>query len=80
MSKTDQFWLYAKEAIHSASYAKTDEEWQGLLNLGRTWTQAALLERASSVDHDSTPRPLPHRQLLEPNSVAGGYIDDQRIS
>ena len=36
MSKTDHFWLYAKEAIHSASYAKTDEERQGLLDVGRT--------------------------------------------
>ena len=34
MSKTDQFWQYAKEAILSASYAKTDEERQGLLDLG----------------------------------------------
>jgi hypothetical protein len=39
MSKTDQFWLYAKEAMLSASYAKIDEERQGLLDLGRTWTQ-----------------------------------------
>jgi len=53
MSKTDQFWQYAKEAVLSASYAKTDEERRGLLDLGRTWTQAALLERASSVGRDS---------------------------
>jgi hypothetical protein len=26
MSITDQFWQYAKEAILSASYAKTDED------------------------------------------------------
>ena len=26
MSKTDEFWQYAKEAILSASYAKTDDE------------------------------------------------------
>jgi hypothetical protein len=53
MSKTDQFWQYAKEAILSATFAKTDEDRQGLLELARTWTQAALLERASSVDRDS---------------------------
>jgi hypothetical protein len=29
MSITDQFWQYAKEAILSASYAKTDEDRQG---------------------------------------------------
>jgi hypothetical protein len=53
MLKTDQFWQYAKEAVLSASYAKTDEERQSLLELGRTWSQAALIERASSFDHDS---------------------------
>jgi len=53
MSKTDQFWQYAKEAILSASYAKIDEDRQGLLELGRTWTQAALQERASSVDRNN---------------------------
>ncbi len=45
MSKTDEFWQYAKEAILSASYAKTDDERQGLFDLARTWTQAALVER-----------------------------------
>jgi hypothetical protein len=42
---TDQFWQYAEEAILSASYAKTDEDRRDLLDLARTWTQAALLER-----------------------------------
>jgi hypothetical protein len=47
MSITDQFWQYAKEAILSACDAKTDDDRQGLLELARTWTQAALLERQS---------------------------------
>ena len=47
MSKTDPFWQYAKEAILSAYEAKTDEDKEGLLELARTWTQAALQERAS---------------------------------
>jgi hypothetical protein len=51
MSITDQFWQYAKEAMLSVSYAKTDEDRQGLLELSRTWTQAALVERASSSHH-----------------------------
>jgi hypothetical protein len=45
MSETDSFWQYAKEAILSASAAKTDEDRQSLLELARTWTQAALQER-----------------------------------
>jgi hypothetical protein len=50
MSKTDEFWLYAKEAILSASYAKTDDERQGLLDLARTWTQAALIGRHAQAE------------------------------
>ncbi len=53
MSEIDQFWQYAKEAMLSASEAKSDEEKQGLLELARTWTQAALRQRTSSVDRDS---------------------------
>jgi hypothetical protein len=53
MSITDQFWQYAKEAMLSACDAKTDDDRQGLLELARTWTHAALLERASSSHHDS---------------------------
>ena len=52
MSKTDQFWQYAKEAMVSASRAKTAEDRQGLLELAQTWTQAAILERATSVDRN----------------------------
>jgi hypothetical protein len=51
-SKTDQFWQYAKEAMLSASCAKSDDDRQGLLELARIWTQAALLER-QSTNHDS---------------------------
>jgi hypothetical protein len=54
MSKTDQFWQYAKEAILSAAYAKTEDDRQGLLELARTWTLAAIQERRSLVDYDST--------------------------
>jgi hypothetical protein len=51
MPITDQFWQYAKEAVLSASYAKTDEDRRDFLDLARTWTQAALLER-QPVNHD----------------------------
>jgi hypothetical protein len=54
MPKTDQFWQYAKEAILSAYYAKTDDERLGLLELARTWTQAALIARHAQVDTDNT--------------------------
>jgi hypothetical protein len=58
MSKTDQFWRYAKEAVLLANTAETDEEKQTLFDLARIWTQAALLERASSRDHDSQAEPI----------------------
>jgi hypothetical protein len=51
MSETDQFWRYAKEAMLLANTAETDEEKQNLFDLAMTWTQAALLDRASSGDH-----------------------------
>jgi len=54
MSTTDQFWHYAKEALLSACEAKNDDDRQDLLDLTRTWTQAALAERRSLVDHDGT--------------------------
>jgi hypothetical protein len=50
MPKTDEFWQYAKEAVLSASYAEDDDERQGLLDLARTWTQAALIERRVQVN------------------------------
>ena len=52
MSITDQFWQYAKEAMLSACYAKTDDDKQALLDLAQTWTQAALLER-QCINYDS---------------------------
>ena len=50
MSVTDQFWQYAKEAALAACHAESDDEKQGLLDLARTWTQAALVERRTQVD------------------------------
>jgi hypothetical protein len=47
MSITDQFWQYAKEAMLSARDAQTDDDREGLLELARTWTHAALVERRS---------------------------------
>jgi hypothetical protein len=54
MSETDQFWQYAKEAMLSVGDAKTDQDKRDLLELARTWTQAALQDRARLlVGHDS---------------------------
>ena len=47
MPITDQYWQYAKEAMLTACDAKTDHDRQGLLELARTWTHAALVERQS---------------------------------
>ena len=46
VSKTDQFWEYAKEAILSACYAKTDEDKQALLELARKDLDASGVTRA----------------------------------
>jgi hypothetical protein len=50
MPLTDQFWQYAKEAALAACYTERDDEKQGLVDLARTWTQAALVERRTQVD------------------------------
>jgi hypothetical protein len=42
MSKADQFRQYAEEAMRWARQSKTENEKQALLDLARTWTQAAL--------------------------------------
>jgi hypothetical protein len=52
--ETGEFWQYAKEAILSVSYAKTDDERQVLFDLARTWTQAALIERHAQLDTGNT--------------------------
>jgi hypothetical protein len=52
MPTTEQFWQYAKEAMLSADEAKTDEDRQRFLDLARTWTQAAIVERQLSADRD----------------------------
>jgi hypothetical protein len=48
----DQFWQYAKEAVISAYGAKTEKDREDFLDLARTWTQAAVIERRSLVDRD----------------------------
>ena len=55
MSRTDQFWQYAEEATLWACRAKSVDERQVLLDLARTWTQAALTERHAQIDADNTP-------------------------
>jgi hypothetical protein len=54
MSKANEFWQYAKEAILWALYVESDEERQLLLGLAWTWTQAALMQRRrAQVDTDN---------------------------
>jgi hypothetical protein len=45
MSKIDEFWQYAKEALLSALSAECDDDRQGLMKLAQTWSRAAILER-----------------------------------
>jgi hypothetical protein len=42
MSKADQFRQYAEEAMRWAFKSKTPKETQGLIELARTWTLAAV--------------------------------------
>jgi hypothetical protein len=42
MSQADEFRRYADEAMRWACHSKTDKEKRDLLDLARTWTEAAL--------------------------------------
>jgi hypothetical protein len=48
MSESDQFRRYAQEALLWARHSKTEKEKRALLELARTWSQAAL-ESGSTV-------------------------------
>jgi hypothetical protein len=52
-TKRDQFWQYANEAYLSAYDAKNEKDREQFLDLARTWTQAALIERRSIVEGDT---------------------------
>ena len=51
MSKTDQFWQYANEAMLLASTPEPMMTNSISLSLRKTWTQAALQERAAASNH-----------------------------
>jgi hypothetical protein len=42
MSKAEEFRQYAEEAMRWARKSKTEEEKQALMDIARTWTQAAV--------------------------------------
>jgi hypothetical protein len=48
MSKADDFRQYADEALRSANDTKSEKQKQALIDLARTWTQAALKADAST--------------------------------
>jgi hypothetical protein len=55
MSKADDFRQYADEALHSASETKSEKQKQALIDLARTWIQAALKADASTFN-DKPPK------------------------
>jgi hypothetical protein len=55
MSEADQFRQYAQEALLWARQSKTEKEKRALLELARTWSQAALESGSTVVENDSPP-------------------------
>ena len=49
MSTTDRFWQYAEEAMLGARHSKNETEKRALLDLARSWTQAALQSEGTLV-------------------------------
>jgi hypothetical protein len=57
MSESDQFRRYADEALLWVAQSKTEKEKRLLLELARTWTQAAFASDRIGVLSGSTPEP-----------------------
>jgi hypothetical protein len=55
MSETDKFRQYAEEALRRAVQSKNEKEQWALIELARTWTQAATAsERTMVVNYSPT--------------------------
>jgi hypothetical protein len=56
MSKTDPFRQYAEEALRAACDSKTEGTRQALIELARTWTEAAVQSERIFADSPSEHR------------------------
>jgi hypothetical protein len=63
MSKADEFRQYAKEAMRWAYRSKNEKEKLALIELVRTWMQAALHREgtAASANHGAPEGAVPNR-------------------
>ena len=55
MSNAEKFWQYAEEAMLSAQQSKSQKEKRTLMDLARTWTQAAMQSETTVVLNDCPP-------------------------
>jgi hypothetical protein len=55
MSNADKFWRYAEEAMISAQQSKSEREKRTLMDLARTWAQAAVQSETTAVLNDCPP-------------------------
>jgi hypothetical protein len=55
MSKAEQFWRYAEEAMLSAQQSKSEIEETGLMELARTWAQAAMQSETTVATNGCPP-------------------------
>jgi hypothetical protein len=70
MSKADDFRQYAEEALRSAAKS-SEEQKQALIDLARTWTQAALKAEASTSSNNP-PKYVARQARLARRSGAHG--------
>jgi hypothetical protein len=62
MSKADEYWQYANEAMHWARRSKNEKEKLALIELARTWMQAALhRESTAATANHGPPEAVPNR-------------------
>jgi hypothetical protein len=53
MSQADEFRRYAEEAARAAAQVTSETEKKALIDLARTWTQAALQIETKTVAHET---------------------------
>jgi hypothetical protein len=62
MSNAEQFWQYAEEAMRRADQSQNEKEKLALIELARTWTQAAMASKGNDHSRDGVAVDIPPEQ------------------
>jgi hypothetical protein len=62
MLNAEQFWQYAEEAMRRADQSQNEKEKLALIELARTWTQAAMASKGNDQSKDGAAVDIPPEQ------------------